>query len=548
MRWCLALTSHATLIPRDRRWVGPDVKPGKGRIEACLNSKRYYLNSMCAQRRVTYDAVPNKCAEDAAHLCTEPHMIDQVAHKVPCLRKHRNKVSQACWDSLLKLTSDGWEFLPNRFKHLSVDSPCTSALVRACGNIAPGFGALHQCVDRHWALLAEDCGLRPRETPENVPEVCKEDALVLCKHITNGNNRIHDCLWRFDGVRDDLTGKTLSKDCLSALILQSVSMDVECAADVSSLCGHDYRDKRSLVRCLHQHQEKLAHGCTTRRHHHLLSDDSAPAAPALHHNLVTGTHADGCAQDIRRWCAGLRAGHGLIHACLLENKDRLSPECRIPRGQVVNARGAVVAGREAGGEEAASAVTELKVVGAEQGDDNWSDVEHLAFENNDRDHDGSLSASELAAALVGRYERSISGDVVRHGKALRLLRRFDADGSGSIDVHEFHSMTQSAIGRQDPPAAAGESKLGGGEVGGQEVPHRQGGVIGGMDSGRSFKQRTDRNAFAKLVTSWYVLVPVSIGIAALVCLYRSSVRRSKKPSAWISSGHPGRNTRKSKSR
>ena len=111
---------------------------------------------MCAQRRVTYDAVPNKCAEDAAHLCTEPHMIDQVAHKVPCLRKHRNKVSQACWDSLLKLASDGWEFLPNRFKHLSVDSPCTSALVRACGNIAPGFGALHQCVDRHWALLAED--------------------------------------------------------------------------------------------------------------------------------------------------------------------------------------------------------------------------------------------------------------------------------------------------------------------------------------------------------------------------------------------------------
>ena len=109
-------------------------------------------------------------------------------------------------------------------------------------------------------------------------------------------------------------------------------------------------------------------------------------------------------------------------------------------------------------------------------------------------------------------------------------------------------MTQSAIGRQDPPAAAGESKLGGGEVGGQEVPHIQGGVIGGMDSGRSFKQRTDRNAFAKLVTSWYVLVPVSIGIAALVFLYRSSVRRSKKPSAWISSGHPGRNTRKSKSR
>ena len=66
-----------------------------------------------------------------------------------------------------------------------------------------------------------------------------------------------------------------------------------------------------------------------------------------HHNLHTGTHAEGCGPDIRKYCAGIRAGHGLIHQCLLDNRHRLSAECRVPRGQVVRRGSAADAEAEA---------------------------------------------------------------------------------------------------------------------------------------------------------------------------------------------------------
>jgi len=40
------------------------------------------------------------------------------------------------------------------------------------------------------------------------------------QHVVAGDSRVHDCLWKFDGVRDD-NGHTISKDCLSSIILES---------------------------------------------------------------------------------------------------------------------------------------------------------------------------------------------------------------------------------------------------------------------------------------------------------------------------------------
>ena len=242
--------------------------------------------------------MPKVCKEDIEALC--PMDVSDEAHHLVCLRKHRNKITQKCWDELSELVSEGWEVLPNRFKQLSVDTECSAALIKMCSEVAPGYGALHQCVEKNWDALAQDCGLRRRLVPERVPPACEHDALVLCKHVIAGDNRVHDCLWRYDGVRN-ADGKTLSKDCLSSIILESHSMDIECAADMTALCGHDHRGKRHLVACLHAHQEKLAHGCTTRKHLHIIDEQHANRAPT-HHNLHTGTHADGCADDIRKHC------------------------------------------------------------------------------------------------------------------------------------------------------------------------------------------------------------------------------------------------------
>lgn len=294
-----------------------DVKPGEGRMQECLESKHAYLNSMCSSRRTRADRVPNVCKEDVDALC--PKDVGDEAHHLVCLRKHRNKITQKCWDELSELGSDGWEVLPHRFKQMGVDTECSAALIRLCSDVAPGYGALHQCVDRNWDELAKDCGLRRRVVPERVPPACEHDALLLCKHVIAGDNRVHECLWKYDGVRNS-DGKTLSKDCLSSIILESHGMDVECSADMTELCGHDRRGKHDLVRCLHSHQERLAPGCTTRKHLHVIDETHAKQAPT-YHNLHTGTHADGCADDIRRLCRCIRRARGA---------DRQRALCRYP--------------------------------------------------------------------------------------------------------------------------------------------------------------------------------------------------------------------------
>jgi hypothetical protein len=97
----------------------------------------------------------------------------------------------------------------------------------------------------------------------------------------------------------------------------------------------------------------------------------------------------------------------------------------VPRGQVVK--------RGSGAEEeraiaAAAARRRLEHSGADESVDDageaesWDDVAHLVFEKNDRDHDGSLSAAEVSAALLSRYTRDLEGELARDTKALRMVK------------------------------------------------------------------------------------------------------------------------------
>eukprot|EP00802_Teleaulax_amphioxeia_P005933 Tamp_05937.p1 GENE.Tamp_05937~~Tamp_05937.p1 ORF type:complete len:569 (+),score=82.91 Tamp_05937:3-1709(+) len=513
-----------------------DVAPGQGRIEECLESKHYYLNSMCAGRRLAADKMPPACQQDVEVLCEGSR--DDSFHLM-CLRKHRNKISQRCWDDLSKLASHGWEPLPNRFQHMGVDSECMGALLKACTHIAPGYGALHQCVQDNWDQLSAQCGLRARVVPEHVPPACHHDALMLCKHLTPGNNRIHECLWKFDGVRNE-DGHKLSDHCLSSLILSSHGMDLECAEDMTKLCGHDHRDQRRLISCLHAHQEKLAAGCTTRKHLHLIDELVAARGPT-HHNLHTGTHAEGCGPDIRKYCAGIRAGHGLIHQCLLDNRHRLSAECRVPRGQVVRRGSAADAEAEAARARAREAAASNASLGSSG--ESWEDVGHLVFEKNDRDNDGVVTAAELSAALVHRYDRSADGEAARQVAALRILSKYDIDGSRSLDEEEFIAMTAPLVQRVTglkEEAGTGDAYSTGAarSAAGEEGQDLQGGR-------RSFVKRQPRRVSAWL-TSWWVMMPVGTAIVGMVLSYRSNVRRSTKRSSWASAGYTVTSSRKSR--
>lgn len=197
----------------------------------------------------------------------------------------------------------------------------------------------------------------------------------------------------------------------------------------------------------------------------------------------------------------------------------------MPRGQVVK-RGSAAEAEQAIARATAARSAEANSTFEEE---SWSDVEHLIFEKNDRDNDGKLSAAELAAALMGRYQRTAAGDFERQRKALRMIERYDKDASGAIDEEEFHKMTRAVMG---PPEGTKEEDVGSarrsGGGGGDEETEK--------DLGRSFRKR-QRSAVMAVMMSGWVLAPLSLMIILLILSYRSTVRHSRKASRWASAGY-----------
>jgi hypothetical protein len=160
--------------------------------------------------------------------------------------------------------------LPNRFRTINVDSPCAKIMIQVCGNVPVGFGGLRDCVDLNWDRIAGGCGLQKRVAPEIIPAVCDKDALILCKHIVQGNDAVHSCLHEAaeaapssaihsTAVADPRPNgevHELSPDCHAALRLQSAGLDVICAPNLASLCPPHVASRDDILDCLHRHQER----------------------------------------------------------------------------------------------------------------------------------------------------------------------------------------------------------------------------------------------------------------------------------------------------
>ena len=258
------ISTRNKIAPRRTLWacasdmivLCPHIEPGEGRIENCLHSKQSFLTSMCSEKRRTAENVPSDCAGDILDFCSDER---ENGHRLVCLRRNRKSLSQACWNKISKLRSDGWEMLPSRFRTFGVDSPCAYAVLQASRNVLVGYGALRDCVDANWNLLADSCGLRRRVIPEDIPEVCERDALIVCKHVVKGNDQVHRCLRAAaegDGAEGDSYASELSPHCHAALRLQSADLSVLCAGDLVELCSPRIVSREQMLDCLHRHQER----------------------------------------------------------------------------------------------------------------------------------------------------------------------------------------------------------------------------------------------------------------------------------------------------
>ncbi|HEY6106812.1 MAG TPA: cysteine rich repeat-containing protein [Anaeromyxobacteraceae bacterium] len=161
---------------------------------------------------------------------------------------------------------------------------------------------------RHHALAAAALAAAALAAPAFAQGPCVADAQRLCQGIVPGGGRIHACL--------KSNADRLSPACqqnLKDAQQRAREIHEKCQGDVWQLCQGIRPGQGRILACLKSHEAELSPPC---------AEEFARAR-----EKVKGLR-DACAADAKQLCAGIKQGQGRIYACLVSNRDRVSPPCQ----------------------------------------------------------------------------------------------------------------------------------------------------------------------------------------------------------------------------
>jgi hypothetical protein len=123
----------------------PGVKPGGGRIAACLQGKADEISEACKARIEQAKEVNQACHADAEKFCNDvPPGHGRVA---VCIQDHEAELSQACRTHLQQV----------RARIKEVKAACQDDARKFCTNVPPGRGRVAVCLHEHAPDLCGAC-------------------------------------------------------------------------------------------------------------------------------------------------------------------------------------------------------------------------------------------------------------------------------------------------------------------------------------------------------------------------------------------------------
>ena len=141
-----------------------DIKPGGGRIIACLKEHRAELSAECKAKgletKETIKEVSAACKGDIHKLCKD--VKGGHGEKMRCLKEHEKELSEGCKVEFNKLQEE-WQ------KH-----PCFKDMERLCKDAKHGEGGMMTCLKEHETELSAECKSKQAERKENREERRKE--------------------------------------------------------------------------------------------------------------------------------------------------------------------------------------------------------------------------------------------------------------------------------------------------------------------------------------------------------------------------------------
>ncbi len=133
------------------------IKPGGGRIIACLKAHEADLSAECREKGVAAKGKVNElaqaCKGDLDTLCKDAKSGH--GEKIRCLKEHEKDLSESCKTEFAKIKEERQK-----------KNPCFSDLEKFCKDVKPGGGRLIACLKEHQADLSAGCKARQAENKE----------------------------------------------------------------------------------------------------------------------------------------------------------------------------------------------------------------------------------------------------------------------------------------------------------------------------------------------------------------------------------------------
>jgi len=352
--------STTTVCENDVKFFCRNIKPGEGRLVACLTNqlneedKGSVLGRKVSEpckgevRDFKIDRAENinkdvklavACKSDVEKFCNDSNIYPEPGAVLTCLREVQDKLTPMCSAEVLRTEVEA-------AKDFKVDAMlselCSADAELLCKDVPPGEGAVQYCLRSKRAQLSWDCQEELfRQEVENADDVrlsvvllrvCMKDKKTFCNDVKPGNARVKDCL---EEKKDE---PEFSEECKAEFEKMmerratDFRLDVKlrelCKDDIEEVCGYEKDSLDSIagydgrvIECLQDYKDELVTpGCKKRVHRLTMR---AAADIRMDRPL-----ADACYEDRQRLCANVQPGDARVLRCLQDSREQLSYECR----------------------------------------------------------------------------------------------------------------------------------------------------------------------------------------------------------------------------
>jgi hypothetical protein len=141
----LAQASHPCMD--DAKKLCGDVKPGQGRVAACLKQHKDQLSAGCKANIAKFREGAQSCQQDVERLCPGTKAGPE---RHACMQQHKDEVSPECREFFGKA-------MERRGEMRQAMRACRGDIQKLCKDVKAGEGRIADCLREHKGELSQGC-------------------------------------------------------------------------------------------------------------------------------------------------------------------------------------------------------------------------------------------------------------------------------------------------------------------------------------------------------------------------------------------------------